>query len=91
MSADLEELVSRKQVEIVFDGEEHFVPVGVTVAVALLLIRDEASALGRTVFCGMGSCYECIAVVNGTPGVRTCITPVAEHMRVDTKGPKNDE
>jgi D-hydroxyproline dehydrogenase subunit gamma len=90
MSSALAASVARKQVEIVVDGASRVVPAGVTVAVALLLTRDEGAALGHTVFCGMGSCYECVAVVNGVPGVRTCITPVAEHMRVDTRGPKSD-
>lgn len=90
MSTAHKEPVARKQVEVVVDGVDHVVPAGVTIAVALLLISEEASAPGRTVFCGMGSCYECVAVVNGARGVRTCITPVAERMRVDTRGPKSD-
>jgi len=90
MSSPLTESVGAKQVEIVIDGAERLVPAGVSVAVALLLARADATAPSRTVFCGMGSCYECVAVVNGVPGVRTCITPVADHMRVDTRGTGND-
>lgn len=39
----------------------------------------------RGLFCGIGQCTDCMMVVNGIPGVRTCITPVEEGMTVDTQ------
>ena len=39
----------------------------------------------RGLFCGIGQCTDCMMVVNGNPGVCTCITPVEEGMTVDTQ------
>lgn len=37
------------------------------------------------VFCAIGRCTDCVMVVNGKPNVRTCITPLAEGMTVETQ------
>jgi len=37
-------------------------------------------------FCGMGICRECLAKVNGVPGVRACMTQVEDGMEVDLNG-----
>ena len=39
----------------------------------------------RGVFCAIGQCTDCAMIVNGIPNVRTCITPVAEGMVVETQ------
>ncbi len=38
----------------------------------------------RGVYCGIGLCFECVMVVDGRPGVRTCRTPVRDGMRIDS-------
>jgi len=38
----------------------------------------------RGVYCGIGLCFECVMVVDGQPGVRTCQTAVRDGMRVGT-------
>ena len=43
--------------------------------------RDEP----RGVFCAIGRCTDCAMTVNGRPNVRTCITPVAEGMIIETQ------
>lgn len=90
MNAALTRTQVEKQVNVLIDGTACTVPAGITIAVALLLVRhpDEGVTGTRNVYCGMGSCYECVAEVNGVPGTRTCITPVADGMRVNTKGTK---
>ena len=59
---------------------------GDTVALALLRggIGFEGNLSGRGLFCGMGSCFECHAEVDGEAHVRTCMIPVREGMRVRT-------
>ena len=37
------------------------------------------------VFCAIGRCTDCVMVVDGKPNVRTCITPLAEGMTVETQ------
>lgn len=39
----------------------------------------------RGVFCAIGRCTDCVMVVDGRPNVRTCVTPLAEGMRVETQ------
>jgi D-hydroxyproline dehydrogenase subunit gamma len=46
--------------------------------------RNPVSAEPRGPFCGMGVCFECELEVDGRPGVRSCLTPVSDGMRVRT-------
>lgn len=39
----------------------------------------------RGLFCGIGQCTDCAMVVDGRPNVRTCVTPVADGMVVETQ------
>lgn len=39
----------------------------------------------RGVFCAIGRCTDCVMVVDGKPNTRTCITPVAAGMVVQTQ------
>jgi len=80
-------------VTITVDGQERSVPAGCSVAVALLLCgvdHTRTTTLGgepRGVFCGMGSCFDCVATIDGRSSQRTCITEAVDGMRVET-GPK---
>jgi predicted molibdopterin-dependent oxidoreductase YjgC len=81
---------ARSTVTITVDGETIEAPHGASVAAAILLtgtgrIRD--TAIGhepRAVFCGMGSCYDCVARIDEDATVRTCITEVADGMIIET-------
>ena len=39
----------------------------------------------RGVFCAIGRCTDCIMTVDGTPNVRTCVTPVRNGMVIETQ------
>ena len=39
----------------------------------------------RGISCAIGRCTDCVMVVDGTPNVRTCITPLKANMRVQTQ------
>lgn len=39
----------------------------------------------RGMFCAIGRCTDCVMIVDGKPNVRTCITPLAEGMKVETQ------
>lgn len=73
------------------NGVEVTVPAGVSIAAALLTAglsefrRTPRRAEPRGLFCGMGSCYDCVVAVNGVT-TRTCITPVTTGMRIETQG-----
>ena len=39
----------------------------------------------RGVFCGIGSCFDCLVVVDGIANQRACITDVREGMSIQTQ------
>ncbi len=39
----------------------------------------------RGIFCAIGRCTDCVMVVDGKPNIRTCVTPLAEGMKVQTQ------
>lgn len=60
---------------------------------AAVLLRQEApfarttavSGASRAPYCMMGVCFDCLAIVDGMPSVRTCQTPVRDGMRVESQ------
>jgi len=39
----------------------------------------------RSLFCARGVCTDCVMTVNGTPNIRTCVTPVEKGMKIETQ------
>ena len=39
----------------------------------------------RSLYCGMGVCYECVMTINGIPNTRSCQTLVKEGMIVNSQ------
>jgi predicted molibdopterin-dependent oxidoreductase YjgC len=75
------------QVTITVDGEHVTAYLGETVAAVLFAegsarTRTTAGGAPRGVFCGMGTCYDCLVVVDGVPNTRACATWVCEGMQV---------
>lgn len=85
-----EESVSQV-VEITVDGKKIKAKKGEMIAAALMangirIHRHTAKKQEpRGIFCGIGQCTDCVMTVNGKPNVRTCITPVEEHMVIETQ------
>jgi sarcosine oxidase, subunit alpha len=40
----------------------------------------------RGLYCGTGECPNCLVTVDGIPGIRSCVTPAADGMRVHREG-----
>lgn len=84
-------------VTITVDGRERVVPAGCSVAVALLFSgvdHSRTTTLGgepRGVFCGMGSCFDCVATIDGRTSQRTCITEAVDGMDIRTRTPEATE
>lgn len=78
-------------IEIVVDGDPVRAYEGESVAAVLLAIGQRTlrtttrRSAPRGLYCGIGSCFECLMVIEGRPGVRACQTVVREGMRVDTQ------
>ena len=72
-----------------FEGREVPVEEADTVASALYRggVRTFTRSLKyhrrRSLYCGTGECPNCLVTVDGIPGVRSCITPAREGMRVE--------
>ncbi len=50
----------------------------------ILSTRHTAISGGpRGPYCMMGACFECLAVVDGTAGVQTCLAAVRDGMRIE--------
>jgi sarcosine oxidase subunit alpha len=75
-------------IEVLINGETVAVMVGSTVAAAMAIAqvapRKSEHGEPRTALCGMGICFECRAIVNGVPHVRTCQTNCEPGMDVKT-------
>lgn len=73
---------------VTINGATCLVVPGTTVAAAMLLVEQPSriSVTGerRAALCGMGICFECRAVVNGTPHRRTCQMLCERNMTVET-------
>lgn len=39
----------------------------------------------RGIFCAIGRCTDCVMIVDGKPNIRTCVTPLAEGMNIQTQ------
>ena len=75
-------------VEIFFEGKalkaKKDEPVmAALVAAGVTVFRHTVKGSPRRMFCGIGRCTDCIMIVDGIPGVRTCITRVHEGMTVE--------
>jgi predicted molibdopterin-dependent oxidoreductase YjgC len=82
---------ARQPVTIQVDGEAVRAYAGETVATVLLALglhtfRHTEHGAPRSLFCGMGICFDCLVTVDGVENVRACMTPVAEGMVIVTAG-----
>jgi len=73
---------------VIVNGATVKVPRGVTAAAAMLIAgqptRISVSGQPRVALCGMGVCFECRALVNGTPHRRTCQVLCEDGMTLET-------
>ena len=77
------------QCTVTVNGAQIAVPSGATVAVAVMLAgqacRTSVSGELRGPLCGMGICFECRVVVDGTPHARSCQVLCESGMNVCTE------
>ena len=75
-------------VTVNIEGEDIQVPVGETVAAAVLVhnlgyTRTSAiSGSPRAPLCMMGVCFECLMEIDGAPNCQTCQVQVTEGMKI---------
>jgi predicted molibdopterin-dependent oxidoreductase YjgC len=89
-SSLLPEVRRGRLVKISVDGKTLEAYEGESVAAALLssgiriLRLSPKKRQPRSLYCGMGECYECLVTIDGVYAVRACLTPVVEGMLVET-------
>lgn len=80
----------RKKVTFTYDGKQIEGYEGEPIAAALkaagvMVHRHTKKGSPRGIFCAIGRCTDCVMVVDGKPNIRTCVTPLAEGMTVQTQ------
>lgn len=84
-------LKQKATIEIEVDGRKlraipgEMISSALTAAGVKVFRRTVKKGEPRWYFCGIGQCTDCMMVVDGVPGVRTCITPVKEGMKIKTQ------
>lgn len=78
-----------KRISFIFDGQPFSCDEGQSIAAALIshgvtsLRSTRFNEEPRMIFCGIGSCYDCVVIVNSIANQRACITLVTEGMSVE--------
>lgn len=90
-SSDMLPAIQRgERVNLTVDGKSIEAYQGETVAAAMLAAgirtfhKSHKHQQPRSLYCGMGICYECLVTINGVHAQRACITLVKEGMQVET-------
>ena len=80
---------SDQTLTIDFEGNRIQVPVGITVAAAVMgyaqknYIRNSpVDGKKRAPFCFMGVCHECLMEIDGVPNRQACIMEVRQGMKI---------
>jgi aerobic-type carbon monoxide dehydrogenase small subunit (CoxS/CutS family) len=76
------------QISFTFNGEAFTGLAGQSIAAALLShgVRElrvtRFNKEPRSIFCGIGVCFDCVVVVNGIANQRACLIEIAEGMSI---------
>ena len=79
-----------ERVSFSFNGKDFECETGQTIAAALIAadqLELRSTRFGnepRSVFCGIGICYDCVVVVNGIANQRSCLVEVKSGMKVES-------
>lgn len=86
----LPEVKRERRINIQVDGRNIEAYEGETIATALLaagifIFRESLKTHEpRSVYCGMGTCCECLVCVDNNRSVRACMTEVVDGMKIET-------
>jgi sarcosine oxidase subunit alpha len=91
-SSDMLPAIQRGEpVNITVDGNPVEAYQGETVAAVLLAAgirtfhKSHKHQQPRSLYCGMGVCYECLVTINGVHAQRACVTYIEEGMVIETQ------
>lgn len=78
------------QVTFTFDGEPFKGEYGQTVAAVLIdsgrraFRKTRFAAEPRSIFCGIGICFDCVVTIDGISNQRACLIEIREGMKVES-------
>jgi len=79
-----------KQVKFTFNGKPISCEEGQSIAAAMIAVGNRelrTTRFGdepRSIFCGIGVCYDCVVVVNGVANQRSCLIEAKDAMKVES-------
>jgi aerobic-type carbon monoxide dehydrogenase small subunit (CoxS/CutS family) len=79
-----------EKVTFSFNGRDFQCESGQTIAAALIaadqreLRSTRFGSEPRSIFCGIGICYDCVVIVDGIANQRSCLVEVKSGMRVES-------
>ena len=79
-----------EKVSFSFNGKDFECESGQTIAAALIAADQRelrSTRFGndpRSIFCGIGICYDCVVVVDGVSNQRSCLVEVKSGMKVES-------
>lgn len=80
-----------QSVDFTFNGSPQLAILGQTVAAALLdsgnriLRSTRFDNQPRTIFCGIGICFDCLVIVDEVRNQRACLIEVLPGMRIESQ------
>lgn len=80
-----------KRISFTFNGDEFSCESGQSIAAALIasgtreLRTTRFGNEPRSIFCGIGICYDCVVVVDGVANQRSCLIEAKQGMKVESK------
>jgi len=78
------------EITFFFNGEKYTGKEGQTVAAALIdngqreLRRTRFGEEPRSIFCGIGICFDCVVTINGIANQRACLIEISNQMQVES-------
>jgi aerobic-type carbon monoxide dehydrogenase small subunit (CoxS/CutS family) len=79
-----------EKVSFSFNGKDFQCESGQTIAAALIAADQRelrSTRFGnelRSIFCGIGICYDCVVVVDGIANQRSCLIEARDGMKVES-------
>ena len=78
------------EISFIFNGEKFTGAQGQSVAAALIangqieLRRTRFGEEPRSIFCGIGICFDCVVTINGVANQRACLIEISSDMKVES-------
>ena len=78
------------EISFIFNGEKFSGAQGQSVAAALIangqreLRRTRFGEEPRSIFCGIGICFDCVVTIDGVANQRACLIEISSDMKVES-------